>query len=218
MRKIHQHLKERQRQERENYPQNLGLRVHRALSWLERAAIEEDLDSQFIFLWIAFNAAYATDIDDRKGLAEQGTFNAFIGKLHELDTQQRLDHLVWKAYPSTIRVLLDNHYVFAPFWEYQKGLKEKNEWEDDFAGAKRAANTALASHNTPVVLAIVLSRIYVLRNQIVHGGATWNSSINRAQVRDCVAFMCELVPLVIEIMMDSPNTLWGEANFPPVED
>lgn|SRR5690625_3066062 len=218
MREIHQQLKTRQREERERYPTHLGLRVHRALSWLQRAANEEDVDSQFIFLWIAFNAAYATDIDERKGLVEQETFNAFIGKLHELDTQQRFNHLVWNAYPNAIRVLLDNRYVFAPFWAYQKGLKSKEEWEDEFVRAKRAAHAAFAKQDTPVVLSIVLSRIYVLRNQMVHGGATWNSSINRNQVRDCLAIMRELVPLLIEIMMDNPNTLWGEANFPPVKD
>ena len=211
-------LKARQRQERDSYPENLGLRVHRALSWLQRAADEEDADSQFIFLWIAFNAAYATDIDDRQGLAEQATFNAFIGKLHDLDQEKGLSQLVWNAYPNAIRILLDNRYVFTPFWEYQKGSKSKEEWESDFSQAKKTANMALANHNTPVVLSIVLSRIYVLRNQIVHGGATWNGSMNRDQVRDCVAILSELVPLVIELMMDNPNTLWGDANFPPVEE
>lgn len=31
-------LKARQRQERDSYPENLGLRVHRALSWLQQAS------------------------------------------------------------------------------------------------------------------------------------------------------------------------------------
>jgi hypothetical protein len=56
------HLKERQRTERESNPENLSLRVHRALSWLHRAqSCENDLDGQFIFLWIAFSASYAQD-------------------------------------------------------------------------------------------------------------------------------------------------------------
>ncbi|WP_235901634.1 HEPN domain-containing protein [Alcanivorax sediminis] len=55
-------LKNRQRQERDNYPDNLGLRVHRALSWFNRAEQEADPDSRFIFLWIAFNAGYAKAI------------------------------------------------------------------------------------------------------------------------------------------------------------
>ncbi|MBM4125285.1 MAG: hypothetical protein FJ246_10100 [Nitrospira sp.] len=60
----HRHLKERQRAEREAFSPNLSLRVHRALSWLGRAeqfGREQDVDGQFIYLWIAFNAAYTID-------------------------------------------------------------------------------------------------------------------------------------------------------------
>lgn len=211
-------LKNRHRLERASYSSNLSVRVHRALSWLQRAEQEEDDDSRFIFLWIAFNAAYATEIDTLQGLDQQTAFNAFIQKLHDLDTEKRLDQLVWTSYPSSIRVLLDNRYVFKGFWEYQQGSKTKEDWELEFSKAKKASNIALSNHNTPVVLAIVLSRIYVLRNQLVHGGATWNSSVNRNQVRDCVAIMDQLVPLLLEIMMDNPNTLWGDINFPPVQE
>lgn len=211
-------LKNRHRSERGGYSSNLSVRVHRALSWLERAEQEKDEDSRFIFLWIAFNAAYATEIDTLQGLDQQTAFNAFIQKLHDLDTEKRLDQLVWTSYPSSIRVLLDNRYVFKGFWEYQQSSKTKEDWELEFSKAKKASNIALSNHNTPVVLAIVLSRIYVLRNQLVHGGATWNSSVNRSQVRDCVAIMDQLVPLLLEIMMDNPNTLWGDINFPPVQE
>ena len=214
----HNTLKNRQRQERDSYPDNLGLRVHRSLSWLNRAEQEDDPDSRFIFLWIAFNAAYASDFDGREGLSEQGTFNSFLDKLHELDASKRLNDLIWRAYPNAIRVLLDNPYVFPGFWDYLRDLKTEDQWQDSFAAAKRAANLALAKQDTTRVLAIVLNRIYTLRNQLLHGGATWNSSINRDQIRDCVNIMGELVPAVIEIMMDSPNTLWGEASYPVVRN
>ena len=66
------------------------------------------------------------------------------------------------------------------------------------------------------VLSVVLSRIYTLRNQLIHGGATWNSAVNRDQVRDCGNLMGKLVPIVIEIMLDHPETLWGEAVYPVI--
>ena len=66
------------------------------------------------------------------------------------------------------------------------------------------------------MLAVVFSRLYTLRNQLIHGGATWNSQVNREQMRDCVAILGQLVPLVIEIMLDNPNTLWGDACYPVV--
>ena len=55
----HSVLKQRHRQVRDGHPTSLTLRVHRAMSWLNRAEQAEDVDGKFIFLWIAFNAAYA---------------------------------------------------------------------------------------------------------------------------------------------------------------
>jgi hypothetical protein len=216
----YQRLKERQREERGGWPENLGLRVHRALSWLHRAeqlAHGEDTDGEFIFLWIAFNAAYATDIDEKYREPEQQTFRAFLDKLTQLDAgKRRFDQLVWTEFPKSIRVLLDNKFVFADFWKAQNGTISHEEFERAFAAANHAAHVALGKQDTVTVLSIVLSRIYTLRNQLVHGGATWGSSVNREQLRDCTNFMSKLVPLVVEVMMDHPETLWGQGTYPVV--
>jgi hypothetical protein len=214
-------LKDRHRAERGPWHPNLSLRVHRALSWLNRAEQldeQHDLDGQFIVLWIAFNAAYATDIDEKYRESEQQTFRGFLDKLTELDKgKKRFDALVWTEFPKSIRVLLDNRYVFADFWYWQNGSLSEAEFQAKFAAANRAAHVALGRQDTVTVLSIVLSRIYVLRNQLVHGGATWGSSVNREQLRDCTNFMAKLVPLVIEVMMDHPETLWGEGCYPVVK-
>ena len=216
----HERLKERQRTERHGYPENLALRVHRALSWLHRAeqlAHGDDLDGQFIFLWIAFNAAYATEMDEKYRETEQQTFRAFLEKLTELDKARgRFGALVWDEFPRSIRVLLDNPYVFSDFWKAQGGAMTEEAWKESFARANKAAHVALGKLDTVTVLSIVLSRIYTLRNQLLHGGATWQSSVNRDQLRDCAEFMAKLVPLVIEVMMDHPETLWGDAVYPVV--
>jgi hypothetical protein len=213
-------LKARHRAEREGWHPNLSLRVHRALSWLHRAeqlGAQEDLDAQFVFLWIAFNAAYATEIDERYRDSEQQTFRGFLDKLVQLDVaQKRFDQLVWQEFPQSIRVLLDNPYVFADFWKFRNGTLPESGWKSSFAAANRAAHVALGRQDTVTVLSVVLSRIYTLRNQIMHGGATWNGSVNREQMRDCVNLMGKLVPLVVEVMMDHPGTLWGDAVYPVV--
>jgi hypothetical protein len=67
----HQPHKARQRELRHTFPESLGLRVHRALSWLNRAEQEpDDHDARFIFLWIAFNAAYAQEFPNRRDFSE----------------------------------------------------------------------------------------------------------------------------------------------------
>jgi hypothetical protein len=217
----HERLKARQRAERHAHHPNLALRVHRALSWLHRAEQLEhagDPDGQFIFLWIAFNAAYATEIDERYRLSEQATFRAFLQKLIDLDGKRgRIEELVWQEFTGSIRLLLDNPYVFQDFWAFHNGTLPEEEWKQRFADARRAANAALGNRDTVTVLGVVLSRIYILRNQLMHGGATWGSSVNRDQIRDCTSLMGKLVPFVIEIMLDHPEALWGDACYPVVE-
>ena len=107
---------------------------------------------------------------------------AFLEKLSELDQAHgRFGALVWDEFPRSIRVLLDNPYVFADFWKAQSGVMTEEAWKESFAKANRAAHVALGKQDTVTVLSIVLSRIYTLRNQLLHGGATWQSSVNRDQ-------------------------------------
>jgi len=214
----YQSLKKRHRDERDDYHINLSLRVHRALSWLDRAEhCADDWDAQFIFLWIAFNAAYANEFDAHSQLTEQKVFGNFLDRLCEFDTEKQLYELVWSEFASSIRTLLDNKYVFKSFWEFSNGLLPEEEWQEKFTKAKLAANAALGANNTSVVLSIVFSRLYTLRNQILHGGATWNSQVNRDQIRDGVSILAKLVPIVVSLMMDNPNTLWGDPSYPVVE-
>jgi hypothetical protein len=212
----HAKLKARQRAERENHPESIALRIHRALSWLDRAEQCEDNDARFIFLWIAFNAAYANDLGELGHMAEQKVFTHFLQRLVDLDPEKALYDVVWKEFTSSIRVLLDNPYVYGPFWEFQRGKLTEEQWTAKFAKAKVAANRSLAKQDTVKVLSIVFSRLYVLRNQMVHGASTWNSSVNREQLRDSANILGKIVPQVIKILLDHPNELWGDAMFPVV--
>ena len=210
-------LKARQRQERHNHGEYLALRVHRSLSWLNRAELcGDDNDAKVIFLWIAFNAAYANEIKSEYRLNEHRLIYHFLERLCELDGESRLENIVWTEFTKSIRSLLNNKYIFQPFWDYQYGEIDEKTWESRFDSAKINANDALGKRNTPKVLDIVLSRIYTLRNQLIHGGATWNSKINREQMKNCAKFMQYLVPIIIEIMMDNASELWGQPRYPVI--
>jgi len=213
----HDALKQRHRLVRDKHPASLTLRIHRALSWLHRAEQADDTDGKFIFLWIAFNAAYAQELDDRDHPCDKSTFTAFLQKLCDLDTSKRIDDLIWKEFSGSIRALLDNPYVFHPFWEFHRGHMNESQWKQRYDSANKSVQTALASGNTTALLAVVFDRLYTLRNQLIHGGATWDSKINREQLRDCTRLLGKLVPLIISLMMDNPQTLWGNAVYPVVE-
>ncbi|ENZ78293.1 MULTISPECIES: HEPN domain-containing protein [Ralstonia] len=213
----HSALKQRHRLVRDGHPTNLTLRIHRALSWLHRSEQSEDMDGKFIFLWIAFNAAYAQELDDSDRTSDKVTFTAFLQKLCDLDASKRIDDLIWKEFSGSIRTLLDNPYVFHLFWEFQRGRIGEDEWRDRFSSAKKSAQSALASGNTPALLSVMFNRLYTLRNQLIHGGATWGGKVNRDQLRDCTRLLGKLVPVIIALMMDNPNALWGDAVYPVVD-
>lgn len=208
------HLKEKQRAIRSGFSESLGLRVHRALSWLGRAEAEaEDPDIRFILLWVGFNAAYAADID-RECESERSVFQTFFEALVRLDTQELVYKAVWQRFPQEIRLLLSNRYIFLAFWKHQNGVLGYEDWTDRMSISQRAINGAVARKDTAKILSVLFDRLYVLRNQLIHGGATWNSSVNRSQVKDGAAVLGVLLPIFIDIMMENPAHDWGRPYYP----
>ena len=133
-------LKSRHREERDSYPQSLSLRVHRSLSWLDRAEHSaDDKDVQFILLWIAFNAAYAQEVGADSSQSERERLHAFLGQLGRVDAK-RFEDLVWKEFSGSVRVLLENKYVFQPFWDWRNGRISEAEYQRQFDGSRRTSN------------------------------------------------------------------------------
>ena len=208
-------LKDRHRQIRDQEPDALRLRIHRALSWLIRSEQEHtDPDLRFVLQWIAMNAAYAREFGREE--TERTRAKAFLDTLIALDTQKRLHQALFQQFTGPIRTLIDNKFTFEPFWTAMRTHDASNRWEEGFANSKKAAFAAVMQGDTTKVLGIVFDRLYVLRNQLVHGGATWNSQVNRAQLTDAVAILGTLVPLIISVMMDHPGQDYGDALYPVV--
>ena len=112
---------------------------------------------------------------------------------------------------------LDNRYVFDPFWKHHNGLAGFEDWEERFRASERRFLRALRSRDSVLVLRLVFDRLYVLRNQLVHGGSTWNSRVNRDQMRDGAAILAFLMPVFVDVMMDNPHEDWGRPFYPVVE-
>jgi Apea-like HEPN len=176
-----------------------------------------DADVRFILLWVAFNSAYASEID-ADATNERKSFKAFFDALVSLDSSHYIYDAVWDRFSQEIRLLLANRYVFAPFWHEQNGLHDHDDWEEKLAASQRQIATAMKQFDTGRILLVVFDRLYVLRNQLVHGGATWNSSINRAQVRDRAAVLGWLLPAFINIMLENPARDWGKPFYPVIKE
>lgn len=212
--------KHREVRQQEGFSGDLNLRVHRALSWLDRAERERNDDDDaavFIFLWIGFNAAYASEISEDMATNERSVFGDYFGKLLKLDNQSRIYDAIWDEFPQSIRVFIDNPYVFQPFWRHHNQAGNHGDWERQFRREKKYLNDALEKQRTDNILNGLFGRLYVLRNQLIHGGTTWGGRVNREQLRDGRNILGKLLPIFIELMMDNPGEDWGKPYYPVVE-
>ena len=199
-------------------PDSIRLRVHRAMSWLKQAQQSDTEDMRFMCLWVAFNAAYARDLQVRTGGGDLVGTRDFLLKMCRFQPEV-LTHLVWDIYPQGIRQLLENRYVFQAFWDHHNGMLSEEAWQGSFKKAKRKGLEALKNKDTADILMMVYERIYTLRNQIFHGGATFGSKVNRLQLKSALGILADTIPVFLVVMLKHPNeTVWGRPYYPLVKD
>ena len=248
----------------EDHP--LRRRLRRSLSWLERTdSCKLDDDVRFISLWVAFNAAYADARDARDGLREWERYKKYFKKLTENDNNRICNVLKSELRDSSLS-LVENKYVFRGFWNFlDDGWFNEDDWKKsrdgrsfesdcrkvrkllglgDQLGPMQAALqkvSIVSREDTICLLDVLFGRLYVLRNQIMHGSATshtWtdpkrpepreratsteDGSLNRKQVEDGIRILDFLVPLFLDIMMDGPELdrreHWGKLPYPVRSD
>ena len=210
-----QSLKDKLRTASDTHEEPSRVRIHRAISWLARAEREtDDPDARFVFLWIAFNAAYAKAFGFEESSRAQ--LAAFFSHLLAVDADKRLAGLMFSQFSGPLRTLIANKHVFEPFWRALRDHDSSGHWETQFQSSSRVAMRAVLDGRIDVVLGVVFDRLYVLRNQIVHGGATWNSRVNREQLRDAVAILGALLPALLDIMIAHPQHDLGGVLYPVV--
>lgn len=192
-------------------------RLRRAKSWHERSQSAASDDERFILLWIAFNAAYGGE----RTAPEKERFHQFIVEVVKHDTEKRIEQLLWGTFSGPIRDLLRNHYVFEPFWHAVWNSSLADAWEGKFRKANRDADSDLDGRRVEHVLKAVFSRLYTLRNQLIHGGATYGNGWGRPQLRDGCKIMASLVPVILKIMEtdiegNPESTTWGKVAYPRI--
>ena len=211
----------------EDHP--LRRRLRRSLSWLERADSGKlDDDVRYIFLWVAFNAAYA-DARNLRSLDEWERYTRYFKKLTEEENDKNRIYNILKCKLMNVSLsLVENKYVFRGFWDFlDDGWFNEEKWKKssygrrfetdrrevrkllglgDQLGSMQEAlrEVDIASREATIrTLEILFKRLYVLRNQIMHGSATshtWtdpkrpeprerftsteDGSLNRRQVED----------------------------------
>ena len=198
----------------------LGLRLRRSLSWYERSLQEkDDPDAKFVFCWIGFNSLYGIDIyqtydTERSGPKELVLQKQFFSTVIGLDRDKRIHYAILDEIEKPIQRLLDNEYIFKNFWIFAMGEQRFKNWAKAFNQSKRQVETSFDNEDTETLLITVFERLYILRNQILHGGATWKGSVNRSQVEDGSVVISSILPLLIDTVMLGPECNWGEPSYP----
>ena len=212
-------LKQRELRDEKDFSVEVEVKTHRALSWIRASEATDDIDSKFLYLWIAFNALYVEDhVSVDKNLLERDRFYKFFKKLISCDKGNKIRDTIWKNFSNFFRTLIKNHYIYRPFWNHiHKGSKSDN-WRKKFIEDNNKFFDSFERSETVSVLADVFDRLYVLRNQIFHGGSTWKSEVNRDQVKGCVDVLYLLVPMMVDIIIHNPKRNWGTLCYPNLEN
>ena len=210
----------RDRLVREGREEDLRIRVHRACAALRQAERAESdgsadgEDASLVFRWVALNALYG-DWDWDRGMpaGDRLSLDRFTSEVVRVDAKARL-HRSLEVHAADARVLLESPFLIDRFWS-------DGEWDQvrprrgrarTFDEELRGARVAAALHRT-------LMAIYFLRCQVVHGGATLGSGVNRVTVEPASRLLRTLTGQIIAVTMEHGLEMsWGELCYPPVRN
>ncbi len=196
------------------FSDQFNLRIHRGLSWLKKSMdLHDDLDLQFISLWISFNAIYAQDLVSAQN---KQSLRQFLYLICQKDSEHKIYKILWERFSQPIRLFLDNPYVYQGFWDYQNQKISHDACKEGLAQEKQKVLRALSEKDSVDILMVLFNRMYTLRNQVVHGGATYNSSVNRKQLQDACTILLALLPVFMIILLENAATLDLAKPFYPV--
>jgi len=207
-------LKAALKEKQDSLSSNNATRLHRAISWLHGAEEAVNADMEFISLWIAFNACCSIDQQGDHPLGDHDQFHRFIELLVQNDTENKIYSCLWEEYSGHVKALIRNPYVFHHFWVSKRN--DDNQWEELFDQSSIEALNALSRQRVADLCSIVLDRLFVLRNQLIYGGATYKGRVNRQQVEDGAGLLGSLMPIIIQIMLDTDDEHWGDIAYPVI--
>lgn len=208
---------------------DLTIRIHRCCSWLGRAqhvageSGDSALDDQLVFLWIAFNALYGRwDPESNHPARDIQSVRDFIRDVTALDQgagRNLLGGLLEDERPLVERIF-DNAYLDHYFW---RGLEDgEGEDEETWRNMPRKGRHYLDAGQTERALdRLLLYRVYQLRCQLLHGGATHGGRLNRGSIADCGRFLHLFLDRSLEILLhpggaEAFRETLGPICYPPV--
>jgi hypothetical protein len=183
---------------------------------MERASEQDDYDTRFIYAWIAFNALYG---QAREGLPTArsqreyggGDRDEYVNFLHKVT---RLDAEPMWSVVTQLRKFLEQlvacKYLYFCYW------RNMTDWPTDLERDIDGFGRAMEARDVARAMGLVFDRLYTLRLQLFHGGATFNSTVNRDTVKLSEMALCRFMRAILEVMINHGlGEDWGEFAYPP---
>lgn len=195
-----------------------AIRFHRACSWLDAAMQlnpDQDTDQIMILQWTAFNALYGVWNPERnEAFPDRQSWKDFVARIIRLDTAGTLAAILDR---NRLRILtiLANDYLDRIYWNHVDPSDPQPAAPRPSMN-RRALPWFLEQRWTSIADA-VLDRIYLLRCQLIHGAATYGSSLNRDPLQESNALLQELLPGFLQVWVNhGAREDWGLLCYPPL--
>jgi len=186
-------------------------RLRRARSWSVAASrYRTDIDIQFICYWISLNALYGGLAGDPLKhdaplytLSDGDSFPVDRDLSELIHLMCRLDrHHLLKAVksidPQVLSDTVGDRWTSGLYWQNVYSRRPVDTRR--LSSRRQRVQDALKLNQVEALLHVVLARILELRNQVVHGGASYYISKNRDSLNPAVTVLAILVPAFIEVM------------------
>jgi len=201
-------------------------RMDRALSWLKRSEDcnpKNDPDERFLFLWISFNAAYGDDANlkpSRWKTKDHNKIAQFLCQIVKKDADDRLADVI-RMHKKQFDKILAIRFLFRPFWQAAYIRVAWLRWSNPsstFVTQRLKVQNGFAT--TFTVLRYTFDRLYTLRSQLFHGGASYRDEYNRSSLKPANIILGACVPEILKIMLEALNSQhdmgdWGNVAYPP---
>lgn len=214
LRRVWKPQKERLNAEHAQHPTNI--RFHRACSWLQRvedAEEHEALDLLLLSLWTSFNALYGQwDGERQEPVSDVDCWQHFLDRMLVLDRDGLIQDKL-EEHKKLVMVLFDDEYLSRFFWQEPTDQRAKR-----VRRTRHEAQAWYVEKNWTMVLQRLFERIYLLRCQLVHGAATYDSSFNRTAIRRCTQMMDHLLRTFLGVWVRwGAAEDWGIMCYPPMK-
>ena len=192
-------------------------RVDRMRTWIELAEATPHEHVQFVFYWIAYEAAfqnYKNENRESKDRKQRGEVHARLAKRDGAKLSTTL--YAQRGEVADILKLRQAHPPFWNEWDKDKNVRSAEEWESKFKSRVELAIENLNKGKIGFTLNRLFDNLAIVRQQIVHGGSAGPRSRGRTQVRLGALLLKALVPCFRDSIRSNIDEDWGKPPYPRV--